>query len=110
MNLFRSLERSARLWPEAPAVALGLRTRASYLNLAQSAASLSSGLVERLGLHRGDRVALVTANCPEYLEALYACWHAGLVVVPVNAKLHAKELDYIFDNSATRAALVSSDW
>jgi acyl-CoA synthetase (AMP-forming)/AMP-acid ligase II len=27
-------------------------------------------------------------NCPEYLEALYGIWFAGLIAVPINAKLH----------------------
>jgi len=30
-------------------------------------------------------------NCAEYHEVLFACWHAGLVAVPMNAKLHSKE-------------------
>src|SRR5262249_2416331 len=43
-------------------------------------------------------------NSPEYLEALYAIWWAGLAAVPVNAKLHAKELAFIAEDSG--AALV----
>ena len=43
----------------------------------------------------GERVALVSRNVPEYVEALFGCWWAGLVAVPVNAKLHPKELAYI---------------
>jgi long-chain acyl-CoA synthetase len=40
------------------------------------------------GLQAGDRVALFMANCPQYLELLYGIWHAGLVAVPINHKLH----------------------
>src|ERR1700720_133661 len=38
-----------------------------------------------------DRVAIAMTNRPEFLEALFAIWHAGLVAVPMNAKLHSDE-------------------
>jgi acyl-CoA synthetase (AMP-forming)/AMP-acid ligase II len=39
-------------------------------------------------------------NRPEYLEALFAIWHAGLVAVPVNARLHRDEIaEYRFVDS-----------
>ncbi len=40
-------------------------------------------------------------NRPEYLEALFAIWHAGLVAVPVNARLHRDEIAYILEDSGT---------
>ena len=46
-------------------------------------------------------------NRPEYLEALFTIWHAGLVAVPVNARLHRDELAYILENS--ESAVVISD-
>jgi long-chain acyl-CoA synthetase len=61
------------------------------------------------GARPGDRVAVVMRNCPAYIEALYACWHAGLVAVPVNAKLHAREIAYILDHSGARTVLVTPD-
>jgi long-chain acyl-CoA synthetase len=60
-----------------------------------------------MGLAPGDRVAIVMKNAPEYLEAMYAAWWAGLVAVPVNAKLHEKEVAYIVEQSGARATLVS---
>ena len=44
-------------------------------------------------------------NRPEFLEALFAIWHAGLVAVPMNAKLHSEEFGYIIGN--TEASLDS---
>jgi long-chain acyl-CoA synthetase len=55
-------------------------------------------------------VALVSRNHPAYVEALYACWWAGLVAVPVNAKLHPRELDYVLENSGAALALVDAAW
>mgnify|MGYP001602208097 FL=1 len=41
-------------------------------------------------------------NCPQYWELLFACWHAGLTAVPMNAKLHAKEFGYIIENCGAK--------
>ncbi len=102
MNLAALLPRSARLWPDAPAIAVGSRTRSSYRELADRVASLAGGLCDPLGLEAGDRVAVFAGNCPDYLELLLAAWHAGLVAVPVNAKLHPKELAHILEDSGAR--------
>ena len=59
------------------------------------------------GSSPGDRVAIVMRNRPEYLEALFAIWHAGLVAVPVNARLHRDEIAYVLDDSG--AAVVVTD-
>ena len=43
--------------------------------------------------------AIAMKNCPEYLTAFYGAWILGAAVVPVNAKLHAREIAYILENS-----------
>jgi long-chain acyl-CoA synthetase len=43
------------------------------------------------------------------VEAFFACWHAGLAAVPVNAKLHARELAYILEHSDAKLAIVAPD-
>jgi long-chain acyl-CoA synthetase len=48
-------------------------------------------------------------NCPEYWEVLFAIWHAGLAAVPMNAKLHAKEFEYIVGDSETKLCFVTED-
>ena len=58
-------------------------------------------------LEPGDRVAIVMHNRPQYLEAMFAAWHAGLVVVPVNARLHRDEIAFILEDSGT--AVVVTD-
>jgi long-chain acyl-CoA synthetase len=109
MNLVHLLLRSARWLPERPALALGKRTVRSYGEMASRVAQLSSGLQHRLKLKNGDRVALAMRNCPEYYEILFACWHAGLTAVPMNAKLHAKEFAYILEDSGAKACFVTPE-
>ena len=64
---------------------------------------MAGWLRRELSLDRGDRVALILRNCPEYVELLFACWHAGLTAVPINAKLHPREIHYILTQSGARA-------
>jgi len=109
MNLAQLLARSARAFPGRPAVAAGGRLRADYGALARRSAALAAALRGALRLAPGDRVGLLMANSPEYVEILWAAWWAGLAVVPINAKLHPKEVEYILDHSAARVCFVSPE-
>ena len=108
MNLAHLLLQAALRQPDRPAIAVGRKTVLSFGELASRVSRLSFGLKKKFNLAKGDRVALAMKNCPEYYELLFACWHAGLTAVPMNAKLHAKEFAYILENSGAKACFVSS--
>jgi long-chain acyl-CoA synthetase len=109
MNLAHLLLRSARWLPERPALAYGRTAVRSYGEMAARVSRLASGFIKKLSLEKGDRLAIAAKNCPEYYEVLFACWHAGLAAVPMNAKLHAKEFAYILENSGAKACFVTPD-
>jgi len=109
MNLAHLLLRTARWLPERPALAVGPRAVRTYGQMASRVARLASGFSSRLKLQPRDRVALAMKNCPEYYELLFACWHAGLCPVPMNAKLHPKEFAYILENSGAKACFATPD-
>ncbi|HVB47178.1 MAG TPA: AMP-binding protein [Burkholderiales bacterium] len=109
MNLVHLLLRSARRLPAQPALAVGKTAVRSYGELAHRAARLANSLTGKFGLRPGERVALAMKNCPEYYEVLFACWHAGLVAVPMNAKLHAREFAWILENSGARLCFVTPE-
>lgn len=109
MNLAHLLYRSARWQPERPAIALGRQVVRTYGALASRVSRLAFSLRNALGLAPGDRVALAMKNCPEYHEVLFACWHAGLVAVPMNAKLHPREFAYILENSGAKLCFTTAD-
>ncbi|MGE0725849.1 MAG: AMP-binding protein [Alphaproteobacteria bacterium] len=109
MNIARFLHRSAAVWPDRPALADGERMVATYRDLQDATARLAAGLRGSLDLQSGDRVALVMTNCPSYVEVMYAVWHAGLTAVPVNAKLHPREIQYILDHSGTKVCFTTAD-
>ncbi len=108
MSLAHLLLRHARLSPDRPAIFHGTRLHASYGAWAARGAGLARQFIEA-GLQPGDRVLLFMSNHPRYLEILWAAWWAGLVVVPVNAKLHAREVEWIIDNAELGWGFVSAD-
>lgn len=109
MNLAQLLVRTARTHPQAPALFHGERLVCDYQTLARRAAKIGAYLGGSVGLQPGDRVALFMSNCLEYLEVLYGAWFAGLVVVPVNAKLHPREVQFILQDSGAAALFVTED-
>jgi acyl-CoA synthetase (AMP-forming)/AMP-acid ligase II len=110
MNLAQLLFRTARLDPSARAIVHGASPFADYGALAQRCGALAASLRARFCLHPGDRVAILMKNCPDYLVALYGAWWAGLAAVPVNAKLHPKEVHYILENSGAKLVFITPDW
>lgn len=59
-------------------------------------------------LQPGDRVAIFMENRMAYPEILFATWCAGMVVVPINAKLHAREFLHIIQSCTASVAFVST--
>ncbi len=108
-SLSSILVRTARSWPGRAALALGERTLCNYATFAQRVAALAASL-RAAGLDAGARVAIVSRNAPEYIEALFASWWAGLVAVPVNARLHPDELAYIVADSGAAFAFTDAAW
>jgi acyl-CoA synthetase (AMP-forming)/AMP-acid ligase II len=107
MNLAVWVERNGRRWPDRPALAVGDDVHADWATFAARVAAIAGGLRTRFAVNPGDRVAIVMRNRPEYLEALFAIWHAGAVAVPVNARLHRDEIAFIAEQSG--ACLVVAD-
>jgi acyl-CoA synthetase (AMP-forming)/AMP-acid ligase II len=105
MNLFSLLEKSARRYPSKTAVFEGLTPRMTYHQLLRRALGLAGSLAS--SVMPGDRIAIVSENCPEYIEILFACWAKGAVAVPINAKLHAREVRQILGNAEAKLVFTS---
>ena len=109
MNLAVWVERHGRRRPDAPALAEGERVHADWATFAARTAAAATGLSAEFGLSPGDRVAIFMGNRPEYLEALFSVWHAGLVAVPVNARLHRDEVAYILEDSGATVVVTDAE-
>lgn len=97
----RSLRHAALNWPHRPAVWCGDRLL-TYAAL-DRAVDRFVAVLDANGLQRGDRVAVLLHNCPEYLMVTAAAARMGLVMVPVNFRLAPPEIAYILcDCKASR--------
>lgn len=106
MNLSVTLRNAALRLPHRPAVTWE-GGRFSYGELEDRVSRVAGSLGGRHALKRGDRVAIIMDNCAEFFDALYGIWRAGMTAVPVNAKLHPKELAFILENSGAALVIAS---
>jgi len=90
----------AEICPEREAVVDGGR-RLTYAQLNGRVNRLARALRGR-GLSQGDRLAMLSYNCLEYLEVIMACAKLGLILVPLNWRLTAAELGFQMNDSQTR--------
>ncbi len=66
--------------------------------------------LQSLGIEKGDRVAAMLGNCPEFLELFLACSKLGAIFVPVNFRLAAPELDYTLTHSRPRLFVFGNEY
>ncbi|MAF49399.1 MAG: AMP-binding protein [Rhodospirillales bacterium] len=107
MNLATLLHEAAEASPDSRALARGNRLVATYAGHADRSARLASALCNEFGLAAGDRVALAMNNDTAYSEIMFGAWHAGCAVVPMNARLHAREFAWILEDSGARLCFAS---
>ncbi|MDH3755680.1 MAG: AMP-binding protein, partial [Acidimicrobiia bacterium] len=105
-NFATTWEIAAENIPSAPAVVQGDRT-VSWSDFDRRADGLAAWLVAT-ELRRQDKVALYLYNGPEYLEACFACFKAGLVPVNTNYRYADEELAYLWDNADAVAVVFHS--
>jgi long-chain acyl-CoA synthetase len=61
---------------------------------------LSNAFVKEFGIKKGDGIAVMTPNCPEYIFTVYASSQCGAILIPINFLLKTKETKHIIDNSS----------
>lgn len=98
--LTAALHRASALHPDRSH--LICRDRAlDYRTVTHRTAALARGLAAA-GIVPGDRVALLFNNSLELPLCLLACWQAGAIAVPINARFAPPEISYILEHSAAR--------
>lgn len=102
MNLFTLLDQAASRFGERGALYDGERQLHTWRELADRSRRLASSLRRATGA--GARIAIASENRPEIVELMFATWAAECVVVPLNYKLHPREMAQITDDAG--AALV----
>jgi fatty-acyl-CoA synthase len=101
MNWFAVLAHHADRTPDK-AITVFEGETITYAAMAERAEKLAGGLVER-GVGRGGVVALLSYNCPEVLETIFAANFLGAIAMPINWRLAAPEVRYILEHSGAGA-------
>lgn len=79
-----------------------------YEELADRIDRFASALVER-GVVKGDRVAYLGNNHPDFLTAFFACGLIGAIFVPLNTRLAPRELEYMIDDCGARVLITHQE-
>ncbi len=106
MNLATLLHNTAARVPDQRALTQGAQSW-SYAEFGTRVARSAGFLLSLKGATPGCRIAMALENSPAFLQLMYACWHAGVCPVPMNAKLHPKEFAYILEHSGAIACFAS---
>jgi len=107
MNMLAELiSRAGREFAEREALA-GNAYSMTFADVEAESNRLSSALAHALGVTKGERVAVLLANCPEFVVTDFALIKAGLIRVPVNPRYVAPEIEFILCHSGA-AVLVTS--
>ena len=80
----------------------------TYRELARRARAFAAGL-DALGILPGERVAIVSHNSARWIAALYGTCISGRILVPINFRLHAHEVEYIVRHSGARVLLLDAE-
>ena len=102
------LQHAAACFPDKPAIIFG-GAALSYADLSERVDSLAGFLRQRLGVQPGDRVLLLSQNCPQFVVAFYGVLRAGAVVVPVNAMSTDSELRFYIEDTGARVAIAAQE-
>ena len=109
MNLAELIECNAAFTPDKTALRFEGRAL-SYGDFATRIADTARALKSRLGVGRGDRVAILALNCPDYLVLLYACARLGAILLPLNWRLAVPEQVFILSDASAKVLVVQQDF
>jgi long-chain acyl-CoA synthetase len=98
-----TIERALRFYAQHAALASGEK-RSTFQELHERVAGLAATLASH-GFGRGDRLAILLPNEPEYIELIYACSRLGVIAVPLNTRLSPNEIDRVLVDASPRGLI-----
>src|SRR5712672_3741358 len=105
MDLSDLIERNAAFTPGKPATVFEGEVL-SYAALTARIEQTARALKSELGVSRGDRVAILSLNRPDYLVLLYACARLGAMLVPLNWRLAVAEQLFILSDASVKVLVL----
>ncbi len=98
----------ARLFPDKEGVVFQER-RLTFREVADRCNRLANGLL-KMGVKKGERVAVLLGNCSEYLELYFSIPKIGGVIVPLNTRFITKELVYVLADCEAETLVLGSSY
>jgi len=104
--MVRMLQETTARYPENPAV-IHEGKQITYEDLNQFVEALARHLQE-MGVHKGDKVAIMLGNCPEFVISYFAALRLGAVAVTLNVMSTSYELQHLIENCEAKV-LITAD-
>jgi long-chain acyl-CoA synthetase len=101
------LTHGAARWPEHAAAVF--RDSSVTFREMEALANRFARALLALGIRKGDRVCLLTSNCPEYIVAFYAVARVGAIASPMNPSYREREIEYQLNDSEAVAIVAHQD-
>lgn len=102
------LEINAKRFPTKPAFSMDDR-QITHKELLAQGKRLASALY-KAGVHKQDRISILSMNSLEYAEVLAACQWSGIIAATVNFRLAAPEMEYIINDSSPRVLIFEAQY
>ena len=103
MNLADLVRDAAEDFPAKPA--LVFHGRSTSFSELDERVDLTASALARFGVEKGDRVAILAGNVPEFVTTFYGILRAGGVATPLNVMLTPQELGFIVADSGAKVAV-----
>ena len=107
MNLARLISETAAKYADKPAIVFGGKTW-TYRDFDQQVQSYAAHL-DRLGIKKGDRVAVQLPKCIEFLFFHFAILSIGAIALPLNPDYRPEEVDYFLTDSGSSLYVTTGD-
>jgi len=107
MNIAQILERSRRLFPDKPALIFEGQSF-TYRELDEMSNRVANSLTN-LGVARGDRVAMLMPNIPEFVGVYFGIQKIGAIAVCINTAYKADETQYLLDDSGASVLVTTAE-
>ena len=107
MNLGMMLQSTAGKYGEKAAIVAGKR-RMSYAGLDEASNKVADALM-KMGVEKGDRVAMLLSNCPEFVTLFFGIIKAGGIAVPLDVRYKVEELACLFADCRPKVLVAESD-
>jgi long-chain acyl-CoA synthetase len=108
MNMKMMLQETTERYPENTAI-IHAGNRISYKNLNQFIEALAHHL-QGLGVRKGDKVAIMLSNCPEFVISYFAALRLGAVAVTLNVMSTSYELQHLVENCDAKVFITAENF